>query len=155
MPPGPRFVVGDAQALPDGLGCFGLIVASNVLEHLTDVDGALDSLARHLAPDGTLVAVVPPITDAASLAENEKNPFHRSNFRVEEWRRRLEKRFSAVATYRHLPPPTGPDLDFTDPCPSLHAAEEFRFVEVPPARLGREPTLGAIFVCRRPSPAPV
>lgn len=159
VPPGPRFIVGDAESLPDGLGRFGLIVASNVLEHLADVDRALDGLARRLEPVGILVAVVPPITDAASLAENERNPYHRSNLRVEEWHRRLEERFDEVSTYRQLPPvdaegeAAGRSLDFTDPFPSHHAAGDFRFDEVSPDRLGSEPTLGAVFVCRKPSQA--
>lgn len=152
--PAPRFVIGDAQGLPEELGRFDLVVASNVLEHLAEVDRALDGLAKHLVPGGTLVAVVPPITDAASLAENERNPFHRSNLRVEEWLRRLESRFGEVSTFRHLPPAGGPELDFTDPYPSVHAAEDFRFLEVSPERLGTEPTLGAVFVCRRPSSLP-
>lgn len=154
-----RFVAADAQALPEDLGSFGLIVASNVLEHLTYVDRALDGLARRLEPTGTLVAVVPPITDDSSLAENEKNPYHRSNLRVDEWRRRLEARFEEVSTYRQLPPVAAEGgaaarpLDFTDPFPSRHAAGDFRFVAVSPDRLGREPTLGAVFVCRKPRQA--
>lgn len=144
---GLRFQVEDAEALPESLGRFDLIVASNVLEHLADVETALRGLARSLAPGGLLVAAVPPIVDAASLAENERIPFHRTNLFVWEWSSKLTEQFRAVRAFRHLPPP-GHTLDFTDPFPSAVAAEDFSFEEVEVADLGREPTLGAVFVCR-------
>lgn len=149
--PGLQFVVGDAEALPESLGPFDLIVASNVLEHLCDVDGALDGLVGRLVVDGAFVAVVPPIVDAASLAENQKNPYHRTNLFVGDWRSKLLARFPELRTFRHLPPP-GHEPDFTDPFPSKMAAEDFHFEEVAAEDLGRAPTLGAVFVCRRDSP---
>lgn len=144
---GLRFQVENAEDLPDSLGRFDLIVASNVLEHLADVERAFSGVVRCLGREGALVAVVPPIVDAASLAQNERIPFHRSNLFVWEWSSKLSERFRAVRAYRHLPPP-GHTLDFTDPYPSAVAAEDFRFLEVELEELGREPTLGAVFVCR-------
>lgn len=141
------FQVENAEDLPDSLGRFDLIVASNVLEHLVDVERGFSGILRCLGCEGTLVAVVPPILDAAGLKENERNPFHRTNLFVGEWRSRFTEHFRLIRAFRHLPPP-GHTLDFTDPCPSAVAAEDFRFLEVEVEDLGQEPTLGAVFVCR-------
>jgi SAM-dependent methyltransferase len=140
-----RFLEGDAQSLPEGLGPFGAIVSSNVFEHLPSPSTALDGVRSHLAPGGAFVLVVPPIVDPASLAANQAIPFHVSNLFVQEWADLLKGRFQEVRAFRHLPPDvTNPD--FTDPFPSRLKAEEFRFVEVPVAALGSELTLGAVFV---------
>ncbi len=45
----------DALRLPFADGAFGCVVAGEVLEHLTDLDGACAELARVLAPGGVLV----------------------------------------------------------------------------------------------------
>jgi SAM-dependent methyltransferase len=140
-----RFLEGDAQSLPEGLGPFGAIVSSNVFEHLPSPSAAFDEVRSHLAPGGVFVLVVPPIVDPASLAANRAIPFHVSNLFVQEWADLLKGRFQEVRAFRHLPP-DGTKPDFTDPFPSRLKAEEFRFVEVPVAALGSELTLGAVFV---------
>jgi SAM-dependent methyltransferase len=50
---------GDALALPFPDGTFDRIIASEVLEHVTDDQQALRELARVLKPGGTLAATVP------------------------------------------------------------------------------------------------
>ena len=141
-----RFLEGDAQSLPAGLGPFGAIVSSNVFEHLPSPSKALDEVRSRLAPGGAFVLVVPPIVDQASLDANRAIPFHVSNLFVQEWADLLRERFQEVRAFRQLPP-NGTDPDFTDPFPSRLKAEDFQFVEVPVAALGSELTLGAVFVC--------
>jgi len=49
---------GDATALDLG-EAFDVVVAGEILEHVTDAGGLLDSCARHLTPGGTLVVTTP------------------------------------------------------------------------------------------------
>lgn len=49
---------GDATALDLG-EAFDVVVAGEILEHVTDAGGLLASCARHLAPGGTLVVTTP------------------------------------------------------------------------------------------------
>ena len=50
---------GDATRLPFADNSFDRIIASEVLEHIDDDDGALAELARVLRPDGTLAVTIP------------------------------------------------------------------------------------------------
>jgi SAM-dependent methyltransferase len=52
-------VRGDAVRLPFPDGSFDRIIASEVLEHVLDDEGALDELARVLRPGGVLAATIP------------------------------------------------------------------------------------------------
>ncbi len=52
-------VRGDALRLPFADGTFDRIIASEVLEHLTDDQGALAELTRVLKPGGTIAVTVP------------------------------------------------------------------------------------------------
>ncbi len=52
-------VVGDGLALPFPDACFDRVVASEVLEHLTDDGSVLAELARVTRPGGTLAVTVP------------------------------------------------------------------------------------------------
>jgi SAM-dependent methyltransferase len=52
-------VRGDALRLPFADGTFDKIIASEVLEHLTDDGGALAELTRVLKPGGTIAVTVP------------------------------------------------------------------------------------------------
>jgi SAM-dependent methyltransferase len=144
--PALTYRVADAEALPDDLGMFDAVVTSNVLEHLHDVDRGLAGIRRRLSAAGTLGVVVPPITDEASLRACAANEFHHSNLYIGEWLEKLGGLFGPVRTFRHLPPP-GTEPDFGDPFPSALDPEAFLFLEVAPGDLGREPTLGAVFVC--------
>lgn len=148
--PGLEFLVGDAEVLPPGLGAFGTVVSSNVFEHLHDPARALDRVRHHLLPEGQFLLVVPPILDAASLAANHANPFHRSNLFVWEWTALLSKHFGRIRAFRHLPPP-GSAPSFTDPFPSSLLPADFEFLEVPVSELGSAFTLGAVFVGSEPN----
>ncbi len=55
---GQRFLSGDAVALPFSNGAFDGLVVCLVLEHLDDLGGALEEMARVLEPGGRLVLVL-------------------------------------------------------------------------------------------------
>lgn len=65
LPLGDKARVGLAQSMPWADGWFDAVVASEVLEHLSDevVDGALSESARVLAPGGRLIGTVPSAED--------------------------------------------------------------------------------------------
>jgi SAM-dependent methyltransferase len=52
---GPRYLRGRAERLPFPAGSFDAVVTCLVLEHLADLDAALDEVARVLAPGGRFV----------------------------------------------------------------------------------------------------
>lgn len=146
---GLRFLVADAEELPADLGYFELAVSSNVFEHLPAPARALESLVRHLSPDGTFVLVVPPIVDEASLAENRRIRFHVANLFVWEWAALLRRFFGGLRAFRHLPA-SGVAPDFADPFASRLTPSDFTFTEVPVEELHQGPTLAAVFVASRP-----
>lgn len=145
---GLTFIQGDAENLSEALGTFGLIVASNVLEHLHDVKPALNALQRMLEPGGRVIIAVPPIFDDASLRENEAIPYHRSNHRIEEWLAMLDARFRCVECYR-LDVRPGINPDFGDPFPSRLEPGDFIYEPIPREALLAKPTISAIFVATR------
>jgi SAM-dependent methyltransferase len=55
---GPLYVRGRAEALPLPSAVFDAAVACLVLEHVADLDGALDEIARVVRPGGTFVLLV-------------------------------------------------------------------------------------------------
>jgi SAM-dependent methyltransferase len=54
--------VGGLFDLPSGIGRFGFVILSHVLEHVEDVNGAIDSVAGLLEPDGLVYIEVPDAT---------------------------------------------------------------------------------------------
>jgi len=135
-----RFVQGDAARLPSDLGTFDCIVASNVLEHLHNVEPALDEM-RRITRDRIIIAV-PPIVDEVSLRANEAIRYHRSNLSVPRWLDLLHARFATVRTYCHFPCERI-NPDFSNPFKSALSPSDFSFAEADPLA---KPTLTAIFV---------
>jgi SAM-dependent methyltransferase len=152
-----RFAGGRAEALPEplggGAGRFGLAVAANVLAHLADPAAALDGIGRVLAPDGILVATVPPIVDDAMMDAQRAGGVHRANRYLWDWESLLRARFRDLRLFR-LEPPEGARLDLADPRRSRWSADAFRWDEVSLARLTGVGTLAAAFVAERPLAAP-
>lgn len=148
-----RFVAGRAEALPGILGPgfepFGLAVAANVLAHLADPGTALDGIARSLAPEGALVATVPPIADDAMMDAQRASGVHRANRYLWDWESLLRARFGGLRLFR-LDPPAGAPLDLADPRRSRLAADDFRWQEVSLASLAGAGTLAAAFVAEGP-----
>jgi len=146
--PAARFREADAGNLPSNLGSFDLIVASNVLEHLENVEPALDTMRDMLAPSrGRLIIAVPPIVDDESFQANEAIPYHRSNHMVSRWIELLGARFAEVEAYRHFWR-AGIQPDFTDPFRSRLVPEDFFFEKVSAPELMTIPTLTALFTAR-------
>lgn len=145
--PGVRFVAGTAEALADDLGPFDLIVAANLLPHLESPGKVLEIAARRLAPDGALVASVPPVVDERTMEEHRATGLHRSNLYLWDWESLLRKRFQEIRLYR-LAPPDG--LDLASPAPSRHRVEDFRTEEISLAQLGAAGSLSALFAARGP-----
>jgi SAM-dependent methyltransferase len=123
-------------------GSFDLIVASNVLEHLTAIPAVLERTE-------TLIVAVPPIYDEASLRENEAIPYHRSNFMITRWLELLQERFDDVRPFRHTAR-EGVHPDFGDPFPSRLTPNDFVFEEIRASQLTERPTITALFVASAP-----
>jgi 2-polyprenyl-3-methyl-5-hydroxy-6-metoxy-1,4-benzoquinol methylase len=143
-----EFRVGDAEALPADLGRFGVVVSSNVFEHLNQPVMALDRVCEVLDTGGTFALAVPPIYDAASQALHERIWHHRSNLAIGTWLAELESRFTHVAQFAHFPG-DGVEPDMDSPFRSKLTPEDFRFAEVA-GRSTAYPTLTAIFVATGP-----
>lgn len=95
MPGNVELVAADLLELPFEDGSFDLIVCFEVIEHLEQREEALDELKRVLASDG-VIAVSSPNRDAFPPG----NPHHIHEYRPEELRDTLARRFGAVRLRR-------------------------------------------------------
>jgi SAM-dependent methyltransferase len=87
-----RFVLADCGALPFGVGCFDLVVAFEIIEHIGDAASFLNELQRVLAPDGLLLLSTPNrlyYTDD----RGEVNPFHEQEYSYSEFESLLRRFF--------------------------------------------------------------
>ena len=71
---GTPFVQGRGEALPFRDGVFNLVVSSNVLEHVPDMAGSIEELARVCRPGGHLY--LSWTTWLSPLGGHEMSPFH-------------------------------------------------------------------------------
>lgn len=145
---GLSFEVANAEALPEELGAFDVIVSSNTFEHLGDPAAALERVTALLERDGTFVLAVPPVYDEASRAVTERSRHHRSNRPIEAWLGDLRSRFGEVCQFAHMPR-DGIETDMDSPFPSRLGPEDFRFDQVERG-LAAARTLTAIFVAAGP-----
>lgn len=143
--PGVRFVQGPAESPPEDLGMFGLIVAVDLLPHLQSPNAVVEWAARHLEPEGTLVASVPPIVDERIMEQHKTSGLHRMSLYLWNWESLFRRRFPEVRMYGAIPPD---GLDLANPSPSRIRAEDFRFDEVSPATPATAGTLSAILIGR-------
>jgi SAM-dependent methyltransferase len=143
--PGPRFVRGGPEELPEDLGIFDRIVAADLLAHLAAPGAVLDRAIRHLAPEGLLLAAVPPILDDRTMERRQAAGLHRANLYLWDWESMFRKRFQEVHLFR-VAPPAGTELDLASPFPSRLRAEDFRCEEISPAQLGAAGSLSVVIV---------
>lgn len=106
---GAKFVAGDC-ASPPLRGPFDAIVAFDVLEHIPDLDGALDFIAGALAPAGVLVCVVPVYDGPLGpvIRALDRDPTHVHKLPRQWWLDRIGARFEIVewtGILRYLIPP--------------------------------------------------
>ena len=144
--PGIDFRRGDAEALPEDLGRFDLIVALGLLPHLVHRSQALTGIASRLAPGGRFLASLPPILDGQALALHQARPDTPSALYLWDWEEELHGTFRSLRLFRHLPP-QGRLPDFADPGPATVAATEYRCEEIPLTEIYDVGSLTALFYC--------
>lgn len=92
--PNLQFQPGSAADLPFADGSFDLVVAFEVIEHLSDWAQLIAEARRVLAPGGQFVVSTP---NKAYYAESRRssgpNPFHEHEFEYEEFKNALEEHF--------------------------------------------------------------
>ena len=98
---GVGFAVADAGALPTAAAAYGVIVALNALEHVRDVRGFLRRACDALAPGGTLIAAVPPVTSPEQRLAELANPYHLHIWTPQQWRLMVAPFFAEVQVFRH------------------------------------------------------
>jgi GT2 family glycosyltransferase/SAM-dependent methyltransferase/glycosyltransferase involved in cell wall biosynthesis len=126
---GPRtsFAVGNALDLSQfDDGCFGAVVAFEVIEHVEAQEQVLSEVARVLSDDGVLL-ISTPDRRLYSDATGQVNPFHQHELTSEEFSALLAEQFehSAVWGQRTI---TGSHLGALDGSTEAQTATEF-FIE--------------------------
>jgi SAM-dependent methyltransferase len=95
--PGLRFVVSSCTAMPFLANSFDLVVAFEVIEHLTGFREFLNECARVLTHSGLFIVSSPNKSYyAESRADAGPNPYHEHEFEPEEFLRELERVFQHV-----------------------------------------------------------
>jgi len=94
------FEQASCTALPHGEGCFDLVVAFEVIEHLANWRDLLREARRVLAPGGQFVVSTPNrLYYTESRGKDGPNPFHVHEFEFEEFRAELGAVFPEVAIF--------------------------------------------------------
>lgn len=98
--PNLSFQEAGATALPFPEDSFDLVVAFEVIEHLSDWEQLITEARRVLSPGGQFVVSTP---NKAYYAESRRmtgpNPFHEHEFEFEEFKQALEKHFPHVLLF--------------------------------------------------------
>lgn len=95
--PGLRFLESSCTALPLPPGAFDVLVAFEVIEHLTDYRAFIDEAGRLLTTDGLFIVSSPNKRYYASTrSETGPNPFHEHEFEATEFVHELERVFPNV-----------------------------------------------------------
>ena len=98
--PNLSFEQSSCTALPHPDGCFDLVVAFEVIEHLEDWRGFLREAHRRLAPGGQFVVSTPNrLYYTESRGAEGANPFHVHEFDFAEFRSELQAVFPHVALF--------------------------------------------------------
>jgi ubiquinone/menaquinone biosynthesis C-methylase UbiE len=94
---GLRFLESSCTAVPFPVESFDLVVAFEVIEHLTDQRDFLDECARVLTREGLLIVSSPNKRYyAETRAATGPNPFHEHEFEADEFVRELQRVFPNV-----------------------------------------------------------
>ena len=145
------------QPLPMPDRSFDLVFSSNVFEHIARVDALAAEVARVVAEDGIALIAVPPITWAAAMEADMRNPFHVHHIPPSAWEAKLRRFFSDVRVHGHRGrgiyaskerereemalPPQRVTIRETD----------FEFPETTASEMERDgDAITAVFVCRGP-----
>ena len=100
--PGLEFETGDVLRIPSPPNSFERIVSFETIEHVHDQKRALAEMNRVLAPGGVLV-ISSPNRKLTSPQKNKEdapaNPFHVTEFTVDEFLGILDGRFEVLKTY--------------------------------------------------------
>ena len=95
--PGLRFLKSSCIAMPAPAESFDLVVAFEVIEHITDYRAFLNECARVLTREGLFIVSSPNKRYyAETRAATGPNPFHEHEFEAEEFVRELEQVFGNV-----------------------------------------------------------
>jgi SAM-dependent methyltransferase len=95
-----RWVQGSATALPFASASFDLLVAFEVIEHLSDWRSMLEETARVMAPGGQLIVSTPnKHFYAQTRRDSGPNPFHEHEFEYDEFREALLTVFDSVSLF--------------------------------------------------------
>jgi SAM-dependent methyltransferase len=93
------FVAADATRLPLCTDSFDVVIAFELIEHLTEQEALVAEIRRVLRPAGLLV-VSSPDTAVYSGKLGQRNPFHPKEMTTEELRRLLEPHFDRLLLYK-------------------------------------------------------
>lgn len=143
------YLRGDCEELPVAGRRFGVIAASNMLEHLTHPEKFLERAVSALEPTGKFLFAIPAIVDESSFRQNQEIPYHRSNFFVDEWLELFRKLGFEVRLFAQSYGPGADLLDFGSPFPSSIRDEDFLFSPISRDSLYSSPCLGAIYELTR------
>ena len=151
-----NFKAGNLLDLEFGDTKFDLVFASNVLEHVPNVDNVLDRLTFTLSENGTMLIAVPPVLTKDQLLDNFRNPYHLNNSHPKQWAAKLERLFEKIVIVKHGVRP-GILLDFGSEEPSKCVPADFVFTPVAPTRLGEElmSSLTLIIIAYKPRRSPL
>jgi SAM-dependent methyltransferase len=95
--PGIRYLVGDAHD-PPAAGPFDVIVSFETIEHLEDPDRFLSACGDRLAVDGLFI-VSTPYRMRSRPDGSPVNPYHRQEWRDQDFHRLLSRRFSTIQLF--------------------------------------------------------
>jgi 2-polyprenyl-3-methyl-5-hydroxy-6-metoxy-1,4-benzoquinol methylase len=93
-----EYRVGDLHELPFDARAFDLVVCFEAIEHMHDVEGALDEFKRVLVADGLLL-----ISSPNRGIYPGGNPYHLNELTAEELHETLKRRFAHVSLFRQHP----------------------------------------------------
>lgn len=135
-----QFAVQDLERLQLD-GQFGLVVASNSLEHLESPGAFLDVLRQSLT--GRAILAVPPIYSEHDYEQHQAIHYHRSNLPMPEWARLIASHgLRATGCIHNVQRPA----DLRSHRPSRLSVSDFTFTPVPVEEMLRQFTITGIFI---------